>query len=69
MSGHVCPKGNASIIGTEIRGFYDGVAYWQCRTCGMIWDRMGDVHADTSTVPHPVMGKKRLLGDFKSCTP
>lgn len=31
------------VIGVEIRGFYDGVAYWQCPECNVVWHRADDV--------------------------
>ena len=33
----VCDPHNP--VGVEIRGFYDGVAYWQCMVCGHRWHR------------------------------
>jgi hypothetical protein len=66
MSTSPCTCAKPRVIGTEVRGFYDGVAYWQCRGCGLIWDRFGSQHMSAATIPHPVMGNKKLLGDFKS---
>jgi hypothetical protein len=33
------PQYYSKVIGVEIRGFYDGVAYWTCPTCGARWHR------------------------------
>lgn len=30
------------IIGVEIRGVFDGVAYWQCPDCGWAWHRFDE---------------------------
>jgi hypothetical protein len=27
------------LIGVEIQGLYDGVAYWKCPDCGHEWER------------------------------
>lgn len=27
------------LIGVEIRGVYDGIAYWRCPDCGLRWHR------------------------------
>lgn len=48
MSG--CPRwcGAGEVVGHEVRGLYDGVAYWSCTGCGTCWHRFtppGRVHA------------------------
>jgi len=30
------------VIGVEIRGLYDGVAYWICPDCKVVWHRWAD---------------------------
>lgn len=55
-----CPRGCANeyeasdgrtgtrVIGHEVPGLYDGIAYWSCPTCGTSWHRFGPpgrVHA------------------------
>jgi uncharacterized C2H2 Zn-finger protein len=30
------------VIGVEIRGLYDGVAYWECPDCRVVWHRWAD---------------------------
>lgn len=32
----------SDIIGWEIRGFYDGVVYWQCPICNVVWHRFAE---------------------------
>lgn len=42
MSEIRCPKcGSEHVVGVEIRGLYDGVAYWRCAVdeCGEEWHR------------------------------
>ena len=40
MISPVCPNGcGKAPWGVEIRGLYDGVAYWWCMTCGARWHR------------------------------
>lgn len=60
---NICVRDKGAIVGVEIRGFYDGVAYWQCQQCLQVWDRGGKPHAQAKTVPHPV---RRLftVGDY-----
>lgn len=60
----ICVKDRGEINGVELRGFYDGVAYWQCERCLQVWDRSGRPHASAKSVPHPV---NRLLkvGDWQ----
>lgn len=36
------PAYYSRIIGVEIRGIYDGVAYWQCPDCGWAWHRFDE---------------------------
>ena len=33
------PRCYSKVIGIEIRGLYDGVAYWHCPVCGENWHR------------------------------
>jgi hypothetical protein len=33
------PKSFSRIVGVEIRGYYDGVAYWECPDCKHKWHR------------------------------
>lgn len=33
------PRYFSEVIGVEIRGLYDGVAYWTCPKCGARWHR------------------------------
>jgi hypothetical protein len=29
----------SKLIGVEVRGIYDGVAYWHCPLCDIVWHR------------------------------
>lgn len=33
------PKSFSRLVGVEIRGYYDGVAYWECPDCKHRWHR------------------------------
>lgn len=48
-------KAYSHIVGVEIRGLYDGVAYWACPQCGAQWHRWsapGRIR-DSLAVTHP----------------
>jgi hypothetical protein len=60
---NTCVKDKGQIVGVELRGFYDGVAYWQCQSCLQVWDRTGRPHTSTRTVPHPT-NRLFTVGDF-----
>jgi len=32
-------KKYSSLIGLEIQGGYDGISYWACPKCKVVWDR------------------------------
>jgi predicted RNA-binding Zn-ribbon protein involved in translation (DUF1610 family) len=54
MSDFKCPNcGNADgnkLCGHEIRGFYDGIAYWTCWECGHRWHRFPEGSARREAV-------------------
>lgn len=35
----------STVVGVEIRGVYDGVAYWQCPVCGYAFHRFDPDHS------------------------
>lgn len=61
--GSTCLKDKAAIRSVEVVGFYDGVAYYQCPSCGQVWGRDGRPRTSARDVPHPV---RRLftVGDY-----
>lgn len=33
------PQSFSSVIGIEVRGYYDGIAFWHCPSCKAYWKR------------------------------
>jgi hypothetical protein len=40
------PRFYSRVVAFTIRGFYDGVAYWQCPECNVVWHRADDMFDD-----------------------
>jgi len=45
-------EGSSLVAGIEIRGLYDGVAYWTCRICKDSWNRFPSSDRITKEVIH-----------------
>lgn len=59
----------STVVGVEIRGVYDGIAYWQDPVCGWAFHRFGSDHPRYEVIDLFVQQVRDLFPEEAASTP